>query len=75
MTGTDQEVAPGLQQVTSDGDPGSSLRTNARVGYRLGDGRELSVSFGYSSAGLTSFATGSEGYDYTALIIGLNWGF
>jgi len=69
------EVAPGLQQVTSDGDPGSSIRSNARVAYRVGSGREVSLSFGYSSAGLTSFATGSEGYSYTAFILGFNWVF
>ena len=69
------EVAPGIQQVTSDGDPGGSVRSNARVAYRVGAGREVSLSFGYSSAGLTSFATADSGYSYTALILGLNWIF
>jgi len=69
------EFAPGVQQVSSEGDPASSLRSNARVGYRLGPGRELSASFGYSSAGLTSSATGDVGYSYTAFILGFNLGF
>jgi tetratricopeptide (TPR) repeat protein len=69
------ELAPGLQQVTRAGDPGGSLRSNARVAYRIGSGREVSLSFGYSSAGLTSFATGKSGYRYTALILGSNWVF
>ena len=69
------ELAPGVQQVTSNGDPGTSIRSNARVAYRVGAGREVSLSFGYSSAGLTSFATGSDGYSYTAFILGFNWVF
>ena len=66
---------PGLQQITTDGDIGSSIRSNARIGYRLGPGQEISLSGGYSSAGLVSFATGGSGYDYTALIFGFNWVF
>lgn len=67
------EAAPGMQQITSGGDLGVSLRGNARAGYRLGDGRELSLSIGYSSAGLANFATGAEGYRYTSVSLGLNW--
>ena len=69
------ELAPGLQQVTTNGDPGGALRSNARVAYRIGSGREVSLSFGYSSAGLASFATGESGYSYTAVIFGFNWVF
>ncbi|MGY8778162.1 MAG: tetratricopeptide repeat protein [Longimicrobiales bacterium] len=69
------ELAPGIQQVAQDGDPSSSLRSNARIGYRVGQGRELSLSYGYSSAGLTSFATGDSGYSYNAIILGFNWIF
>jgi hypothetical protein len=69
------EAAPGAQQVGSNGDVGTSLRTNALVGYRIGPGRELSVSFGYSSAGLMGFRTGTADYSYTALIIGSSWAF
>lgn len=46
---------------------------NARVGYRLGSGRELSVSYRYSTAGLTNSATGVTGYDYSALTAGVSW--
>ncbi len=46
---------------------------NARVGYRLGSGRELSVSYRYSTAGLTNSATGVTGYDYSALTVGVSW--
>ena len=69
------ELAPGVQQITTDGDFGSSVRSNARVAYRIGAGREVSLSLGYSSAGLTSFATSDSGYEYTAIILGTNWVF
>ncbi len=69
------ELAPGLEQVTTDGDVGATLRSSARVAYRFAPGREVSVSAGYSTAGLTSFATGASGYDYTAVILGASWAF
>jgi tetratricopeptide (TPR) repeat protein len=69
------ELAPGIQQVRSDGDIGSSLRSSARVAYGLGPGREVSLSVGYSTAGLVSFTTGSSDYSYTAIILGSSWAF
>lgn len=67
------EVAPGVQQVTTDGDPDPSLRGNVRLGYLIGDNREISLSSGYSTAGLTSFASGESDYRYFALILGVTW--
>lgn len=67
------EVAPGLQKVTSDGDFGGSMRGSGRLGYRIGDGREITLGVGYSSAGLASFATGADGYRYTVVSLGVNW--
>ena len=69
------ELAPGIQQVGKDGDIGVSARSNVRVAYGFGPGREISLSFGYSSAGLMSFASGDSGYRYTAFILGSNWVF
>ena len=69
------ELAPGLQQVGTDGDPGASVRTNTRVAYQLGPGRDISLSFGYSSAGLATFATGDSDYRYMAFILGSSWVF
>jgi hypothetical protein len=69
------ELAPGIQQVQSYGDPGSSLRSSVRAAYSFGPGRELSASFGYSSAGLATFATGTDSYSYTAFILGSSWAF
>jgi tetratricopeptide (TPR) repeat protein len=69
------ELAPGLQRVRSDGDVTFSGRSNVRVGYGIGPGREISLAFAYSSAGLMSFATGESGYRYTAFILGSSWAF
>jgi len=69
------ELAPGVQQVRTDGDRGSSLRSSVRAAYSFGPGREVSASFGYSSAGLATFATGSDSYSYTAFILGSSWAF
>ena len=69
------ELAPGVQQVGRDGDVSVAARSNVRVAYGFGPGREVSLSFGYSSAGLMSFASGDSGYRYTAFILGSNWAF
>jgi hypothetical protein len=69
------EAAPGIQQVRQDGDPSGSVRANARLGYQVGEGQEVSLSFGYSTAGLNSSASGADDYSYNALILGLNWVF
>jgi hypothetical protein len=69
------ELAPGVQQVGKDADVSLSARTNVRAAYGLGPGREISLSFGYSSAGLMSFASGDSGYRYTAVVLGSNWAF
>ena len=69
------EAAPGVQQVTSEGDPTFTLRGSLRVGYRIAPGRELSLSYGYSTAGLLSFSTGSSDYRYSAVVLALDWVF
>ncbi len=67
------EAAPGVQRVTRDGDTTPTLRGSARVGYLIAPRRELSVSYGYSTAGLVSFSTGSSDYRYSAMIVALSW--
>lgn len=69
------EAAPGVQQVTRDGDPNVTARGSARIGYLVGPGQEVSVSYGFSSAGLISFSTGASDYRYSAVIVALSWAF
>jgi hypothetical protein len=69
------EVAPGLQQVREGGDRAATVRSTARVGYRVGAGREVFLAAGYSSAGLVRFATTATDYRYTAITLGTSWTF
>ena len=69
------ELAPGVQQVRSDGDAAATLRARFRAAYAVDTLREVSLSVGYSSAGLSTFATGSDGYRYLGVIVGVDWVF
>ncbi len=69
------EAAPGLQKIGSGGSPGGALRASVRLTYRLEPGKELSLSGGYSSAGLQTFSAEEADYRYRALIIGGSWVF
>lgn len=69
------ELAPGLQRAGSGAEASASIRASARVAYGVGPGREVWLAAGYSSAGLTSFATGASGYRYTAFMLGSSWAF
>jgi len=69
------EAAPGAQKITRDGDVGAAFRGSVRGDYRFAPGREISVAWGYSSAGLQSFTSGASDYRYTALVSGLSWVF
>ena len=69
------EAAPGAQKITKDGDVTAAFRGSARGAYRFAPGREISVAWGYSSAGLQSFTTGASDYRYTALVSGISWVF
>lgn len=69
------EGAPGMQKVGSEGDLAAAFRASARLTYRLAPGRELSLSGGYSSAGLQSFSTGEADYRYRAFTLGGRWVF
>ena len=68
------QLAPGAQKVSAEGLQ-MALRTSARVLYRFKPGREISLTGGYSSAGLQSFTTGESDYRYTALTLGARWVF
>lgn len=67
------DAAPGLQQVTTDGDPGATVRLGGRLGYRFAPGREVALSGGYSSTGLQSFSTGTSDYRYRSLRLSVSW--
>jgi tetratricopeptide (TPR) repeat protein len=69
------EAAPGAQKIRSDGEVAAAFRASARIAYRVAPGREISLSGGYSSAGVQSFSTGDSDYRYRAVILGGSWVF
>ncbi len=69
------EISPGAQKVRSNGDYRAAFRTSGRLSYRITPGREVSLSGGYSSAGLQSFNTGDSDYRYGAMVLGGSWVF
>lgn len=69
------ELAPGLQQVGSDGEVTGALNLEGRFAYRFSPGRELFVGSGFSSTGLQSFSTADADYRYGRVAGGLRWAF
>ncbi|HSJ13189.1 MAG TPA: tetratricopeptide repeat protein [Longimicrobiales bacterium] len=68
------EVAPGAQQVGSDGDVQGALSGSARVGYTLAPGREIGIGFTFSNLGMERFDPDRTGYRYGAAVISAAWG-
>lgn len=69
------EAAPGIQQVTREGDVNPTLRGSVRLGYVIAPRRELALSYAYSSAGLLTSAVDATDYRYSALVLALDWVF
>ncbi|MDH3271326.1 MAG: tetratricopeptide repeat protein [Gemmatimonadota bacterium] len=69
------EVAPGLEQVTSDGDASAAIRANGRAAYRVREATEVSLAASYSTASITSFGSGEDGYRYVSVLLGVSWVF
>jgi hypothetical protein len=69
------EVAPGAQQVGSDGDVQGALALRARLGYTVGPAREVAASFAFSNLGIERFEAASAGYRYQAVVLSIGWGF
>jgi tetratricopeptide (TPR) repeat protein len=69
------EVAPGAQQVGSDGGIRGALALRARVGYTMAPGREIGVSVGMSNLGIERFEAASAGYRYSAAVVSGAWRF
>lgn len=68
------EVAPGLQKI-ADVDLSAAVRLNGEVRYQVAPGREVSVTAGYSTLGLSLFAEGVGGYRYGFVSVSGAWGF
>ncbi|HEX6039653.1 tetratricopeptide repeat protein [Longimicrobium sp.] len=71
------ELAPGIQQVRSDGDPGGSLRGTGSVAYLFSPGRRVVLSGVFANTGLNQLspAAASADYRYRALSLSGFWTF
>jgi tetratricopeptide (TPR) repeat protein len=70
------ELAPGMQQVRSDGDPSGSFRGSGSVAYVLSPGRRIVLSGMFANTGLSQIAPGAGAdYRYRALSIAGQWVF
>ncbi len=69
------ELAPGLQQVRTDGSFGATVRTTGRIAYGISPGRQISVSGVFASTGIQSFSTEPGSYRYRAVTFGGTWMF
>jgi tetratricopeptide (TPR) repeat protein len=68
-------VAPGVEQIGSQGSPRGALGAAGEVGYAVSPGRQVSAWAGYSSTGMAAFATGSADYRYGTFGVRGTWTF
>lgn len=72
----DAELAPGMQQVRSNGDPSGSFRGSGSVAYILSPGRRLVLTGVFANTGLNQIAPGADAdYRYRAVSISGQWVF
>ena len=73
----DAELAPGMQQVRSDGDPSGSLRGSGSVAYILSPGRRIVLTGIFANAGISQLSPGAESadYRYRAVSVSGQWTF
>jgi tetratricopeptide (TPR) repeat protein len=70
------ELAPGMQQVRSNGDPAGSFRGSGSVAYVVSPGRRIVLSGLFANTGLTQIAPGADAdYRYRAVSIAGQWVF
>ncbi len=72
----DAELAPGIQQVRSDGEPTGSFRGGGSVAYILAPGRRIVLSGIFANAGISQLSPGGGAeYRYRAVSITGAWTF
>ena len=70
------ELAPGVQQVRSDGEPSGSFRGGGSVAYVLSPGRRIELGGIFANSGLSQLSPGSNAdYRYRALSLTGLWTF
>lgn len=72
----DAELAPGVQQVRSDGEPTGSFRGSGSVAYILSPGRRIVLTGVFANSGLTQITPGSGAdYRYRSVSVAGQWVF
>jgi tetratricopeptide (TPR) repeat protein len=72
----DAELAPGMQQVRSSGQPTGSFRGSGSVAYILSPGRRIVLTGLFANAGISGIAPGADAdYRYRALSVAGQWVF
>jgi tetratricopeptide (TPR) repeat protein len=71
------EVAPGVQQVRSDGDPSGSLRGGGSVAYVVAPGRRIVLAGAFANTGLNQLSPEAAAADYRYRAVSLSgfWTF
>lgn len=70
------ELAPGMQQVRSSGEPTGSFRGSGTVAYQLSPGRRIVLNGLFANAGISGIAPGADAdYRYRALSVAGQWTF
>jgi hypothetical protein len=71
------ELAPGMQQVRSDGDPSGSLRGEGSLSYILSPGRQIVLTGVFANTGLSQLSPGAGAADYSYRAVSLSgyWTF
>jgi tetratricopeptide (TPR) repeat protein len=71
------EVAPGMQQVRSDGDPSGSFRGEGSLAYVLSPGRQIVLTGVFANAGISQLSPGGDSADYRYRAVSLSgyWTF
>lgn len=70
------ELAPGMQQVRSDGEPSGSFRGTGSVAYLFSPGRRIVLTGTFANTGLSQIAPGAGAdYAYRAVSVAGAWTF
>jgi len=73
--GVSAEVAPGAQQVGSDGQWQGAVSARARVQYTVAPGRDIGLGFHFSNYGIERHQSENADYRYRAAVLSGGWTF
>ena len=69
------ELAPGIQQIGSNGKVAAALRAWTALSYAVRPGRRIGLRTTYANAGLQQLSGAGSGYTYVSVLLDLAWWF